>query len=373
MKILFIGDYSNYHATLAHTLARRGHHVTVCSNGNGWMQTARSISLSRPLPGKAGGMLLWLKMKALSNRLSGYDVVQLCGPVFLDLRPHRIYPIFNRLKQRNGIICLTAMSTDSHYVAMCTANDTPLRYSDFRIGSRPSPWAAASAHIERAWLGNELMDHTSRIYNGIDGAISALYEYHLALQRVLPAERIAYGGIPIDTASMPLNTHAADSPINIFLGRHRTRIIEKGTDILESAAHQAVSQSNGCATLTIVENRPYAEYIHLLGQGDILLDQLYSYTPATNALLGMARGMTAVSGAEPEYYNFIGEHSSYPIVNAIPGHIEELTEHLLALIKTGRNDAIANANRQFVLRHNDADVVADRYEQFWNTLLINTR
>lgn len=367
MKILFVGDYSNYHATLAQALARRGHSVTVCSNGNGWMRTARTISLSRPLPGQVGGLLLWLKMKALSSRLSGYDVVQLCGPVFLDLRPHRIYPVFRQLKQRNGIVCMTAMSTDSHYTAMCVASDSPLRYNDFRVDGRPTPWASAHPEIEQAWLGRELMDHTRRIYDGIDGAISALYEYHLALQRVLPADRIAYGGIPIDTAALPVNVRTPGAPVNIFIGRHRDRILEKGTDILESATRKAVTLADGQATLTIVENRPYAEYLQLLSQGDVMIDQLYSYTPATNALLGMARGMTAVSGAEPEYYDFIGEHDTHPIINAVPGHEDELTDRLLALIASGADRA--EANRQFAVRHNDANVVAERFERFWTSIL----
>lgn len=39
MKILFVGDYSGVHANLAAELRRRGHKVTVVSDGGLHMQT----------------------------------------------------------------------------------------------------------------------------------------------------------------------------------------------------------------------------------------------------------------------------------------------------------------------------------------------
>ena len=55
MKILFVGDYSGYHASLAAELRRRGHDVTVVSDGNKYMDTARDVSLDRK-PGFIGSL-----------------------------------------------------------------------------------------------------------------------------------------------------------------------------------------------------------------------------------------------------------------------------------------------------------------------------
>ena len=102
----------------------------------------------------------------------------------------------------------------------------------------------------------------------------------------------------------------------------------------------------------------------------MLLDQLYSYTPATNALLAMAQGLVAVSGAEPEYYDFIGEHDNHPIVNVSPlveGDIDAQLEHLV--LHRDELPARARASRAFVERHNDAPVVAQLFVEHWNKLI----
>ena len=47
MKILLLGEYSNVHWTLAEGLRQLGHHVTVVSDGDGWKNYPRDISLKR--------------------------------------------------------------------------------------------------------------------------------------------------------------------------------------------------------------------------------------------------------------------------------------------------------------------------------------
>ena len=119
MKILFLGDASNYHRTLAETMAEMGHEVTVASHGSYWMNTKRDIDISRPSKGKMGGALLWLKLNtSLRNSFKGYDVVQICNPNFLDLRPHRIQEIFNRIKQSN-YRWLMHLKRFYHYFVLC--------------------------------------------------------------------------------------------------------------------------------------------------------------------------------------------------------------------------------------------------------------
>ena len=47
MRILFFGDYSNLHACIAGELRRRGHHITVISDGGRYMDTDKDILLER--------------------------------------------------------------------------------------------------------------------------------------------------------------------------------------------------------------------------------------------------------------------------------------------------------------------------------------
>jgi hypothetical protein len=101
----------------------------------------------------------------------------------------------------------------------------------------------------------------------------------------------------------------------------------------------------------------------------VLLDQIYSYTPATNALIAMSRGLNVVSGGEPDFYDFIGEHSNRPIINAST-NLDDLTDVLADVV--AHPELIAERgrqSRQFVLKHNAANIVAQRYLNFWTSKL----
>lgn len=366
-RILLLGDYSNCHRALATGLRRLGCDVTVMSNGSMWQNCERDIDISRR-PGKFGGLQLYLKAKyQLHKYLRGYDIVSIHDPNFLTLRPRRLKPLFDRLVRENGSVFLNAMSTDRYYLEMCADPAGPLRYSEWFVGSEPSRHHLANLDNWQKWHTKEISDYHKYVYSKLDGAVAVLYEYYLGLGYGLPPEKIAYGGIPIDTSALePVDLAARQrDKIRIFLGRDRTRKLQKGTDLLEIASRRVVERHPDKAELVIVENRPYDEFIGLLRSADIVLDQIYSYTPATTALLAMAYGLNVVSGAEPDYYDFIGETENRPIINApldvdaLTGTIEDVILHPEEIAERGRR------SREFVVKHNDCVTVAWRYLNFW--------
>ncbi len=369
MRILLFGDASGFHATLAIGLRALGHDVTVASHGSYWMDTPRDIDLRRR-SGKLGGAILWTRLRTtLSHRLKGYDIVAITNPVLVEQRPHRCRELFDWLKRHNRRIVLTALGTDTPYVEMCVDPAKPLRYNEWRLpDGSPSPYALEHPEILQAWLQDPLRDLCSHVYDNVDGVISALYEYHIAASRCLPAEKLAYGGIPIQTKAV--TPPSTSTPITLFLGRHRSRVAEKGTDRLEWVAREVNRLRPDKTRVQIVENLPFAEYTNLLGQADIVFDQLYSYTPATNALMAMARGQITVSGGEPEYYDFIGHEGVKPIVNIIPGCEQETVAQLVKLIDSPQDlYDLRVASPQFVEAHNSVEVVAKRFETFYQSLL----
>ena len=371
MKILFVGDASNMHNCLAQALRDLGHTAVVASNGSHWMDTSRDINLKRA-PGKMGAVKYVIDVLMALPRMRDFDVVETCGSIFLDLKPNKVRMIFDWLKRHNRSIVMGALGTDYVYYNACHDGNT-YRYSDFMVGDKPSPYSLSSeyqAKHEDNWKLPLMREHSEHILSNIDGAISCLWEYH-ACYKPLLGERLHYGGIPIDTRNIkPHIIEKEPEKVKFFIGIQRDRNILKGTDLLLEAAQRTVDRYPTLCELKVVENVPYEEYVQLLNQSHVILDQLYSYTPATNAMLAMARGLVAVSGAEPEYYDLIGEHDNQPIINVNPlvdGDIDAKLEWIV------RNKQLlpdlSRRSREFVEKHNEAHVVAQRHIEFYEKLL----
>lgn len=366
-KILLLGDYSNCHRTLATGLRRLGCDVTQASSGSAWMDCERQIDISRQRGKLGGAMLYWrLRYGNLRRFLRGYDIVAIHDVNFVELAPARLRPLFDALKRSNGKVFLTAMSTDLAFLDMLEAADSPLRYSEWFVDGRPSRMYLHNPQAWKDWHASALAGYQRYALEAIDGAVSVLYEYHLGMERALGADRVAYGGIPVDTSLFdPVTLPERPEKIRLFLGRDRTRKLMKGSDLLEEAAKTVIGKHPSLAELVIVENRPYAEFVQLLRRAHVVLDQIYSYTPATTALMAMAYGLNVVSGAEEEYYRFIGERHNHPIINA-PIELEALTQTLEQVVL--HPEAIAERgrrSREFVMKHNDCEVVARRFLEFW--------
>lgn len=367
MKILLMGDASNYHRALASGLRSHGHDVTVVSDGGKWMNTHRDVDISRPGKGKLSGALHYFRLRNLLKReLRGYDVVQLTGPSFADLRPNRLQNIFDDLKRNNGSIYMTALGSDSLYVKALTGEKPPLRYSEWNLGRERTPWSLSASSKHDEWLSKKLLDYTNHLYSNIDGVVSALYEYHRVVEEVRPEVPLTYGGLPIEME--PLANRKENSKIRIYLAAHKGREAEKGADILFPLVEKFAKKNSEKVEILTPPNMVYSEFSTFLGTNDIVVDQLYGMSPATTALLGMSKNVVPISGAEPEYADFIGEKTPIPLINADPFEPDGFLNELQPLVdnpdelRKMQKDA-----REFAERHHEASIVAKRFIDFWNS------
>lgn len=371
LKILFVGDASNFHSCLANALRQMGHRVTVVSDGSTWMDTQRDIDLSRK-PGRWGTVKYVLDVLKLLPQLRGYDIVHLINPAFfMALRIERLRRIFDYLRRYNRHVFLSATTSDYYYAHVCQ-DCTTFRYSDYFVGDKPSPYFLAGGEMDlRQWEAPTHKGYTEYITPRLDGVVACLYEYYKSYEGAVAPGRLVYGGIPIDVKS--IEPHFIAEPpkkVKFFLGQKSGRIELKGSDLLLDALRRTCDRYPGQCEMQVVENRPYQEYIELLSASHVNLDQLYSYTPATNALIGMAQGVVAVSGAEPEFYDFIGEHECQPIINVSP-LVEGDIDAKLAWIVEHRDQLplLSRQSREFVVKHNDSHIVAQRHIDFWNKVI----
>ena len=252
-------------------------------------------------------------------------------------------------------------------VKALTGGNPPLRYSEFNIGTGPTPWARTPDARVESWLAPELTDYTEFFYDNMSGVVSALYEYQKVVETVRPEMPSAYGGIPIAIDELPEPQAKPESaPLKIYLCAQKGREIHKGADILFREVRALAARHPGEFELLMPPNMPYDHFLRFLGGVDVLVDQLYSHTPATSALLGMALGAVPVSGAEPEFARFIGEPEPLPIINPDPFDPSAFTGEILRLARD--RSLLADYRlraRRFVETHNSAPTVARRFEQLW--------
>lgn len=366
-KILLIADYSNFHATLAKGLRNLGCDVTLVSDGGTYMQCNRDIDISRRYDGKLGGLLHAASLyKTVKKDMRGFDIVSFRDPAFLSLKPQRIKWFFNIIANSNAHLFLSYLTTDVPFLDMLEAQDSPLAYSEWFVDGTPNRLRVEDAEQWDGWHAPEMKDLNDFFYSRMEGTVTALYEYHLAAERKFPKEKIAYGGIPIDVDSIPFKLIDKPDKIRIFLARDHRRKLQKGSDLLETGARNVVERHPDKAEFIMVENVSREQYMKIMRDCHVMLDQIYSYTPATMALEGMASGLTVISGAEPEFYDFIGEKENFPIINApiylepLEKSIEEVVLHPEKFAERGKR------GREFVMKHNHMDTVAARFLNFWN-------
>lgn len=369
-KILLLGEASNFHRCLAIGLRRMGHQVTIASAGSGWMKIARDIDLSRKCKGKLGGLCLWLKaLKYAKFDLKGFDIVSVIGNAFIELKPNRTARIFDIIRRNNKCVIYNYLGTDPAYIDYCFGKTSALRYNEWQVDGAPTEYAMSASKKLAEWDAPALRALCDKFYTDTDGTIAALYEYYQVAATKVAPDRLAYGGIPIDCKSIaPSYIPETPEKVKLMIAIHRNRMKEKGTDRLLAAAQRLVATYPDRCELDVVMNLPYQEFLKRIEASHIVLDQLYSYTPATTAMLAMAYGKVAVSGGESEFYDFISENENRPIQNVVPddNQIYSTLENLV--LNPDKLRSIGIASREFVEKHNDVDIVARRFIQFYEQL-----
>ncbi len=360
MKILLIGEFSNLHSTLAKGLRILGHEVTVASDGGKWMENDSDINLSR------SGYDLFNSIKYLGSvhnafrKFKDYDVVQIKNPSFLDLNIRRNLNFYRYLLKNNTKVFLGAFGSDYFWDKTCIENKT-LRYSDLYVGNQPLDIYKCE------WLGNEFKEANIEIAETSNGIVSCLYEYYKAYEPHYK-NKLEYIPLPINTDLLPYKQKGMDQDkIKFFIGIQRPKNKLKGTDIMFEELLKIQEAYPKEVLINKVTSLPWNQYVSIMADSDVILDQLYSYTPAMNGLIAMSQGLVLVGGGEPEMYEFLNEKNNHPIVNVFPSK-EDVYNKLENLILNKKDlPEISNNSRIFIETHHHYIKVAQQYIDFWKS------
>ncbi len=370
MKILLLGEYSNVHHTLAQGLRALGHEVVVASDGDGWKNYPRDIDLHRNVSSLSDSLRFMARLLRNFRKFRGYDIVQIINPVFIPLKAERILPFYKYLRKHNGRIVMGAFGMDYYYIKACLDMAT-FRYSDFNFGNTERTSEENTA-FKRDWLYGAKGELNHVIAQDADAIVAGLYEYYASYSaHFTPTDKLHFIPFPVVLqSSSELPAREKGAPVRFFIGIQKRRSVYKGTDIMLQALERVKADRPEACIINKAVSVPFEEYVKLVNSSEVILDQLYSYTPAMNALEAMSRGLINVGGAEPENYAIVNEDTLRPIINVQPDE-DDVYRKLLHLVDH-RDELIPRLQKEsteYICKHHDHLKVARQYAALYEALM----
>lgn len=371
MKILLIGEASFLHNTLKKGLIADGHSVKLMSDGNNWHNSPRDIDLRRDMRwGKLSGLKVLWKLIRHYRSLVGNDVVQIHNYQFVPLKMRWNELILDFLKRHNRCVVKGCYGDDT-LILRRQAEGVPA-YSDTYWDGRPQ-----NTELNRERIAEQELPEIARCCayanREADALVACLYEYFLCYDVEPYRAKLRYIPLPMEIpADACARSIDEDRPLRVLVGLQPQRDYMKGAAYIGRLVEQVAKENPGKIEVKTVEGVPYDEYCRLLGEADVLVDQLYSYMPSMNSLAAMARGTVVIGGGEEDFYRFIGEQELRPIINVRPGRDEENLNTLRSILPDRRRmEEMSRQSVAFVRKYHDWRRVARLYEGVYKELIEN--
>ena len=367
MKILLLGEASFVHSTLRKGFEALGHNVTLVSAGCIW-DCPRDIDLSRDMRwGKLSGLKVIWKILINLHVFIGNDIVQMNDFHTIPLKLGWNKLFFKFIKCFNKNVVRGCWGDD--IVVFDAQAKGVLAYSDTHIGKKAINVEENKWRIEEQHLP-EFLSCCRYVNKHADAFAACLYEYYMYYNKDEYRSRLHYMPLPIEIPDdKNIIVKGEHWPIMVLVGIQKRRDFIKGASIIGELIEKIAAEHPDKVVVNKVYDVPYIEYCKMLEEADVLVDQLYSYTPSMNSLAAMARGTVVIGGGEEEYYDFIGEKELRPIINVRP-HEEEYNLKVLreALLTPGRISKMSRESAAFVRKHHDYMKVSRQYMEMFEIL-----
>ncbi|MEZ4859137.1 MAG: glycosyltransferase [Flavobacteriaceae bacterium] len=376
MRILLVGEYSRLHNSLKEGLVLHGHRVTLIATGDYFKGYPADILLKRKFESgvlKKIKVLLYRIFKIditsenlkkqffnQSEKLKGFDVVQLINESPFGALPKDEIKIIRFLHKHNGKLFLLCCGTDYNSVTYLLNNKT--RY-DILWGYKNKSIPEKKYEFATKYVKPSFKVLHKKIQPLLRGIIASDLDYHIPLQGNSKYLGLIPNPVNVDKIKeLPLQR---DTKISIFLGINKNNYHTKGISYFEEALAIITKKYGECVSVTISENIPYQQYINLYDQAHILLDQVLGWDQGYNALEAMAKGKVVFTGAESEFLEQYQVKEDEVCINALPdvpylvSKLEDLIIHPEKILKIGENA------RSFIVKHHHYRQVAETYLKTW--------
>ena len=378
MRILLLGEYSNFHNTLKAGLEKNGHEVLLAGRKDGFKGYSVDIDFdpvlfSKTIFRKIKNLLFIIFKFDISSleivyifyrnrkQLKGFDIVQLVNEYPIKSTPFFEQILLNYIFKHNKKVILSACGEDATYMNYLLKSEL-------------------SHHILTPYLKNKkLKSYFEPSLKYLNPSYKKLSEFVIKnVAHIIPGDfdyEMAYCNknkvsplipFPVHTEKNKMITLNFEGKIKIFHGISRSNYYKKGNDLFVQALKRIQKIYNHKIEIIQVESIPYKKYLKLYKDCHILLDQTYVYDQGYNALEAMAQGKVVFSGFSNEFkshYNVtkkIGIHAT-PNVDEIVKNLSWLIENPNEIIEISKNA------REYIETHHDYIKVAKTYVDAWNS------
>lgn len=369
MRILLLGEASFVHSTLRKGFKALGHDVVLVSAGSIW-DCPRDIDVSRNMRwGKLGGLKVVWKILTNLRKFMGNDIVQMNDSHTIPLKVRWNELFFKFLKRFNKKVVRGCWGDD--IVVFGAQARGALAYSDTHIGTKAinaeqNKWRISEQNLP------EFVSCCRYVNKYVDAFMACLYEYYVYYNTEEYKARLHYLPLPIEIPSLKDDEKArlkVQQPVKVLVGIQAKRDYIKGAAIISEYVERIAEENPGAIEVKKVYDVPYYNYLKLLDEADVLVDQLYSYTPSMNSLAAMAHGTVVIGGGEEEYYEFIGEKELRPIINVRPeGGKYNMDQLRATLLHPEKIEEMKRQSIEFVRKHHDHLKVAQAYLDVYKKL-----
>ncbi len=379
MRILLVGEYSNFHNSLKYGLEFLGHDVVLLGDGDGFKNYPVDIDLSdhyynnhrvfRKLEGfvrrltgwNIADRLRWSRFRESEKYLKDHDIVQFINSNAMGCNPTTEKYMIDFLLQNNHSFFLVAAGDDCEY-----ADFIINKHEGYNIleAIKTGQQTTADFYYTYKYLKPAYRENYDLLVEHAQAVIPINTDYAMALHNQSKAVDLIPA--PVQCGRYHLDLNADVSTIEIFLGINSSNYWKKGVHYFEKALETLQERYQDKIKVTKIYDMPYTEYIKSYKRAHIVLDQVLGYDQGYNALEAMLQGKVVFTGGGSEFLK--ARHlESVPVIDARPD-VPYLIEQLELLIENPKKILeLGIAARNHVIHHHESVAIAQKYVALYQT------
>lgn len=361
-KILLVNDTRGAHEYLYRAFIRMGIECDIALFGTATISTLEHSLNFDPLRnwGRFGKIPRPFLNLINAKRLAKYDVASYVHRISVIDKPYYFrFRDLPTIRDKVSVMSYTGLGCDE---ISFIADSRLLPYKPCETCQKYDDKARFCERIVRP-MKIEAVNNLNKYF---DCVFSAMVEYsHISDVYKGKVEKIP---LPLDISEIPWKPAGASGDSKVKIIHTPSRAGFKGTAVVLDAIEKLKNIRNDFE-FKMVSGLPFNEYISVIGEADIVIDQVWSQSPGMNAIWLLGMGKIVFSGntsLSQKYFNFAKDS---PIINAEPNS-EALAIDLSSAISSKQHFmAMAEAGREYVNKNHDHMTIAKQYIDQWKKIL----